>query len=173
MEKKQKTFRQYVDELTANYFASWKHTLRNDEQTFDNIIESDKIHLLTEAAELFTQDKTDEINKLREERDELNRINEQQKSENYELALEAQDLRLENERLKKGDQYILGHTDGFVDGTKQIDSLKQLNSELVKGLENCIALIADLTGHNDTPFIKNIESILSKSPSDGYTKAKD
>lgn len=94
---KQKTWEECLYEVTKNYFASWKNNLREDEQTFNNIIDSDKIILLKEAIELYNQEtaaERDEINRLREEMDALQK-------ELADTQINLSTVEEENERLKK------------------------------------------------------------------------
>ena len=87
----------------------------------------------------------DEINKLKEERDRLKE---------------------ENERLK-------GYRDLAKKSDEENDSLKQLNSELVKSLDE---IIRYYERHYRIPYVwqpyKMAKEAFSKA-SDGYTKAKD
>ena len=122
--------------------------------------------IFKESAELFNSSTAEERDRLKEQFDKSFILG-------CQLTKQNNDLKEENERLKKSDQYVLGHTDGFVDGTKELDSLKQLNSELVKSLDE---IIRYYERHYRVPYVwqpyKMAKEAFSKA-SDRYTKAKD
>lgn len=70
-----KTFKECCDEIAKKYWSSFKNTLVDDERIFNNIIESEKIDVLKEAAELYAaevaHEKDEEIKKLTEQLEKL------------------------------------------------------------------------------------------------------